>query len=81
MITNLVCVIPKLGTIIVNIFWGGFAVENSSLTRFFALHFLLPFIIAAMRGLHLFFLHLRGSNNPLGLSQNIDKVKFNPYFS
>jgi len=80
-ITNLVCVIPKLGTIIVNIFWGGFAVENSSLTRFFALHFLLPFIITAIRGLHLFFLHLSGSNNPLGLYQNIDKVKFNPYFS
>ena len=80
-ITNLICVIPKLGTIIVNIFWGGFAVENSSLTRFFALHFLLPFVIIAIRGIHLFFLHLRGSNNPLGLSQNWDKIKFNPYFT
>merc|ERR1712026_261427 len=74
-------VIPKLGTIIVNIFWGGFAVDNSSLTRFFTLHFLLPFLIAAIRGLHLFFLHLRGSNNPLGLGQNSDKLKFNPYFT
>jgi len=80
-ITNLICVIPKLGTIIVNIFWGGFAVDNSSLTRFFTLHFLLPFLIAGIRGLHLFFLHLRGSNNPLGLGQNSDKLKFNPYFT
>jgi ubiquinol-cytochrome c reductase cytochrome b subunit len=80
-ITNLICVIPKLGTIIVNIFWGGFAVENSSLTRFFTLHFLLPFIIAGISGIHLFLLHLSGSNNPLGLNQNSDKVKFNPYFT
>jgi len=80
-ITNLICVIPKLGTIIVNIFWGGFAVDNSSLTRFFTLHFLFPFIIAGIRGLHLFFLHLRGSNNPLGLGQRSDKLKFNPYFT
>lgn len=80
-ITNLICVIPKLGVIIVNIFWGGFAVDNSSLTRFFTLHFLLPFTIAAIRGLHLFFLHLRGSNNPLGIAQNRDKIKFNPYFT
>jgi len=80
-ITNLICVIPKLGTIIVNIFWGGFAVDNSSLTRFFTLHFLLPFLIVAIRGLHLFFLHLRGSNNPLGISQQADKIKFNPYFT
>ena len=47
----------------------------------FTLHFLLPFLIAAIRGLHLFFLHLRGSNNPLGLGQNSDKLKFNPYFT
>lgn len=80
-ITNLICVIPKLGTIIVNLFWGGFAVDNASLTRFFTLHFLLPFLIAGLRGLHLFFLHLRGSNNPLGMVQNSDKIKFNPYFT
>jgi len=54
-ITNLVCVIPKLGVIMVNIFWGGFAVDNTSLTRFFTLHFLLPFSIVGLRGLHLFF--------------------------
>ena len=54
-ITNLVCVIPKLGVILVNIFWGGFAVDNTSLTRFFTLHFLLPFSIVGVRGLHLFF--------------------------
>jgi len=80
-ITNLVCVIPKLGVILVNIFWGGFAVDNTSLTRFFTLHFLLPFSIVGVRGLHLFFLHLRGSRNPLGMVLNRDKVKFNPYFS
>ena len=54
-ITNLVCAIPKLGVIMVNIFWGGFAVDNTSLTRFFTLHFLLPFSIVGLRGLHLFF--------------------------
>merc|ERR1712037_871581 len=60
---------------------GGFAVDNTSLTRFFTLHFLLPFSIVGVRGLHLFFLHLRGSSNPLGIVLNSDKVKFNPYFS
>merc|ERR1712029_1163781 len=57
------------------------AVDNTSLTRFFTLHFLLPFIISAVRGVHLFFLHIRGSRNPLGLIIHRDKVKFNPYLS
>merc|ERR1711879_120679 len=58
-----------------------FAVDNASLTRFFTLHFLLPFIIAALRVLHLFFPHQTGSRNPLGVSSDSDKIKFNPYFS
>nr|YP_010305218.1 cytochrome b [Philonthus spinipes]ULT46835.1 cytochrome b [Philonthus spinipes] len=80
-ITNLVSAIPYLGTDIVQWLWGGFAVDNATLTRFFALHFLLPFIVAAMVIIHLFFLHQTGSNNPMGINSNIDKTPFHPYFS
>lgn len=80
-ITNLFRAIPFVGTDIVYWIWGGFAVDNASLTRFFTLHFLLPFIIAALRVVHLFFLHQTGSRNPLGVSSDTDKIKFNPYFS
>nr|ALO70382.1 cytochrome b [Bisnius sordidus] len=80
-ITNLVSAIPYLGTDIVQWLWGGFAVDNATLTRFFALHFLLPFIVAAMVMIHLLFLHQTGSNNPLGVNSNIDKIPFHPYFS
>ena len=80
-ITNLFSAIPVIGIDIVYWIWGGFAVDNASLTRFFTLHFLLPFIIAALRVIHLFFLHQTGSRNPLGLTRNTDKIKFNPYFS
>nr|ALO76115.1 cytochrome b [Ptilodactyla sp. PTY01] len=80
-ITNLVSAIPYLGTTIVQWLWGGFAVDNATLTRFFALHFLLPFVIAALVMIHLLFLHQTGSNNPLGLNSNIDKIPFHPYFS
>nr|AML26436.1 cytochrome b [Staphylinidae sp. BMNH 1274642] len=80
-ITNLVSAIPYLGTDIVQWLWGGFAVDNATLTRFFTLHFLLPFIVAAMVMIHLLFLHQTGSNNPLGINSNIDKVPFHPYFS
>ena len=79
-ITNLFSAIPYVGHEIVYWIWGGFAVDNASLTRFFALHFLLPFIIAAFRAVHLFFLHLTGSRNPLGVRSNIDKIKFSIYF-
>merc|ERR1711976_1079606 len=61
--------------------WGGFAVDNATLTRFFALHFLLPFVVAGLRITHLLFLHQTGSNNPLGFTSNFDKVPFHPYFS
>nr|QUB07096.1 cytochrome b [Chlamisus sp. N29] len=80
-ITNLVSAIPYLGESIVNWIWGGFAVDNATLTRFFTLHFLLPFIIAALVMIHLLFLHQTGSSNPLGSTNNIDKIPFHPFFS
>nr|QEJ81389.1 cytochrome b [Pyrocoelia pygidialis] len=80
-ITNLLSAIPYLGNMIVQWMWGGFAVDNATLSRFFSLHFILPFIIAAMVLIHLLFLHQKGSNNPLGANSNIDKIPFNPYFT
>lgn len=79
-ITNLFSAIPFIGRDIVTWLWGGFAVDNSTLTRFYSLHFLVPFVVAALVIIHLFFLHLSGSSNPLGLNSNTDKVLFNPYF-
>lgn len=55
--------------------------DNATLTRFFALHFLLPFVIAGLSIIHLLFLHTTGSSNPLGVRNNTDKVTFHPYFS
>nr|YP_010137185.1 cytochrome b [Paraglenea fortunei]QWM97244.1 cytochrome b [Paraglenea fortunei] len=80
-ITNLVSAIPYLGTTIVQWIWGGFAVDNATLNRFFTLHFLLPFIVTALVMIHLLFLHQTGSNNPLGTNSNIDKLPFHPFFS
>nr|YP_009995335.1 cytochrome b [Ochthebius capicola]QNP09738.1 cytochrome b [Ochthebius capicola] len=80
-ITNLLSAIPYLGMSIVQWLWGGFAVDNATLTRFFTLHFLMPFIIFALVMIHLLFLHQTGSNNPLGTNSNIDKIPFHPYFS
>jgi len=80
-ITNLLSAIPYIGIIIVQWIWGGFAIDNATLTRFFAIHFLLPFIIAAIVIIHLLFLHQTGSNNPIGLNSNYDKVPFHPFFS
>nr|AXS66268.1 cytochrome b [Bostrichoidea sp. 2 KM-2017] len=80
-ITNLVSAVPYLGTTIVQWIWGGFAVDNATLTRFFAIHFLLPFVVMALTMIHLLFLHQTGSNNPLGTNSNIDKIPFHPYFS
>merc|ERR1711972_862149 len=59
----------------------GFAVDNATLTRFFTFHFLFPFIVAAAVIVHLLFLHQTGSNNPLGLPNNIDKIPFHHYFT
>nr|AQP27613.1 cytochrome b [Nasutitermes sp. COL2012-SAS] len=80
-ITNLLSAIPYVGKEVVQWVWGGFAVDNATLTRFFALHFLMPFVIAAMVLIHLLFLHQTGSNNPLGLNKNTDKIPFHPYFT
>nr|ANJ70471.1 cytochrome b [Hydroporus erythrocephalus] len=80
-ITNLLSAIPYLGTMMVQWVWGGFAVDNATLTRFFTIHFLLPFIIIALVMIHLLFLHQTGSNNPLGSNSNMDKIPFHPYFS
>nr|ASY98286.1 cytochrome b [Acontista multicolor] len=80
-ITNLLSAIPYLGIDLVQWVWGGFAVDNATLNRFFTFHFVLPFMIAAMVMIHLLFLHQTGSNNPLGLNSNIDKIPFHPYFT
>lgn len=80
-ITNLLSAIPYCGTAIVEWLWGGFAVGNPTLSRFFTLHFLLPFIISAIVLVHLIFLHETGSNNPIGINSNFDKIPFHPYFT
>uniref|UniRef100_UPI0030024009 cytochrome b n=1 Tax=Acromantis hesione TaxID=2033270 RepID=UPI0030024009 len=80
-ITNLLSAIPYLGIDLVQWVWGGFAVDNATLNRFFTFHFVLPFIVAATVLIHLLFLHQTGSNNPLGVNSNIDKIPFHPYFT
>nr|UDU84785.1 cytochrome b [Archips betulanus] len=80
-ITNLLSAIPYLGNMLVNWIWGGFAVDNATLTRFYTFHFLLPFILTMMTMIHLLFLHQTGSNNPLGINSNLDKIPFHPFFS
>nr|ACJ69558.1 cytochrome b [Ochterus marginatus] len=80
-ITNLLSAIPYLGPEMVKWLWGGFSINNATLTRFFTLHFLLPFIISAMVMIHLLFLHQTGSNNPMGINSKYDKIPFHPYFS
>nr|YP_009562244.1 cytochrome b [Cheliceroides longipalpis]QAU56490.1 cytochrome b [Cheliceroides longipalpis] len=80
-ITNLLSAIPYIGTLMVEWVWGGFAVGNPTLIRFFAFHFILPFIIMFMVILHLFFLHETGSSNSIGMMSDCDKVYFHPYYS
>nr|YP_009525299.1 cytochrome b [Palpita hypohomalia]AXS63735.1 cytochrome b [Palpita hypohomalia] len=80
-ITNLLSAIPYLGTTLVNWIWGGFAIDNATLTRFYTFHFILPFIILMMTMIHLLFLHQTGSNNPLGINSNLDKIPFHPFFT
>ena len=80
-ITNLISAIPWIGQDIVEFIWGGFSVNNATLNRFFALHYLLPFILVALVLMHLIALHdTAGSSNPLGVSGNYDRVTFAPYF-
>nr|AJD83457.1 cytochrome b [Cercocebus atys atys] len=80
-ITNLLSAVPYIGTNLVQWIWGGYAIGNPTLTRFFTLHFILPFIIVALTAVHLLFLHETGSNNPCGIPSNSDKIAFHPYFT
>lgn len=80
-ITNLLSAIPYIGRMMVEWIWGGFAVGNPTLIRFFSFHFVLPFIILFIVVIHLFFLHETGSGNPMGLFRGCDRVIFHPYFS
>nr|ABF02245.2 cytochrome b [Philypnodon grandiceps]ABF02251.2 cytochrome b [Philypnodon grandiceps] len=80
-ITNLLSAVPYVGNTLVQWIWGGFSVDNATLTRFFTFHFLFPFIVAAVTILHLLFLHETGSNNPVGLNSDADKIPFHPYFT
>nr|YP_001531189.1 cytochrome b [Stylephorus chordatus]BAF91460.1 cytochrome b [Stylephorus chordatus] len=80
-ITNLLSAVPYIGNDLVQWIWGGFSVDNATLTRFFAFHFLFPFIIAAVTLIHLLFLHETGSNNPVGINSNADKISFHPYYT
>jgi len=79
-ITNLFSAIPFVGPSIVEWLWGGFSVDNATLNRFFSLHFLMPFAIAGLVIVHIALLHRDGSNNPLGVESNSDKISFYPYF-
>lgn len=79
-ITNLLSAIPFIGNDIVPFIWGGFSVSNPTIQRFFALHFLLPFILAALVCMHLMALHVNGSSNPVGITGNIDRLPMHPYF-
>jgi len=80
-ITNLISAIPWIGQDIVEFIWGGFSVNNATLNRFFALHYLLPFILVAMVLMHLIALHdTAGSSNPLGVGGSLDRITFSPYY-
>ena len=80
-ITNLMSAIPWVGQDIVEFIWGGFSVNNATLNRFFSLHFVLPFVLAALALMHLIVLHdTAGSGNPLGVSGNYDRIPFAPYY-
>nr|YP_010701981.1 cytochrome b [Paracondylactis sinensis]WCL18743.1 cytochrome b [Paracondylactis sinensis] len=80
-ITNLLSAIPYVGTDIVQWVWGGFSVSNATLNRFFSLHYLFPFLLVALAFVHLIFLHVDGSNNPVGVRSDLDKVPFHVYYT
>nr|UAA82135.1 cytochrome b [Platyneura mayri] len=79
-ITNLMSVIPYIGSDLVVWLWGGFSVDHPTLNRFYSFHFILPFILMFLVIIHLAFLHITGSTNPLGLSEDAFKIPFSPYF-
>lgn len=82
-ITNLFSAVPLVGNYIVELLWGGFSVDNPTLNRFFALHYLLPFVIVAVVFLHIWALHMTGSNNPTGIDVKgpQDTLPFHPYYT
>nr|QRE78557.1 cytochrome b [Hyalomma marginatum]QRE78570.1 cytochrome b [Hyalomma marginatum]QRF92782.1 cytochrome b [Hyalomma marginatum]QRF92786.1 cytochrome b [Hyalomma marginatum]QRF92799.1 cytochrome b [Hyalomma marginatum] len=80
-ITNLISAIPYVGSTMTFWIWGGFSVDNNTLMRFFTLHFIFPFILTFLVFIHILMIHEKGSSNPLGLTLNIDKIPFHPYFS
>nr|YP_010554592.1 cytochrome b [Cheumatopsyche brevilineata]UYO79212.1 cytochrome b [Cheumatopsyche brevilineata] len=80
-ITNLMSAIPYVGSDLVQWIWGGFAINNVTLNRFFSLHFILPLVLSMFVMIHIFYLHQTGSNNPLSLKKSLDKIPFNPYFT
>lgn len=80
-ITNLLSAIPWIGKDLVEFIWGGFSVDNATLNRFFSLHYLLPFILAALAAMHLLTLHEHGSSNPLGITANADRLYMHPYYT
>jgi len=79
-ITNLLSTIPYVGNILVIWLWGGFSVDNATLNRFFIFHFLIPFVIIRISIIHLLFLHISGSRDPLGLKRDFNKISFYPFF-
>nr|BAD02181.1 cytochrome b [Eurypharynx pelecanoides] len=80
-ITNLLSAVPYVGEMLVQWIWGGFSVDNATLNRFFAFHFLLPFVVLGITVIHLASLHVTGSVNPVGIISNSDKVPFHPYYT
>jgi len=80
-ITNFVSAIPYIGNDVVQWIWGGFSVSNATLNRFFSLHYLFPFVLALLVIIHIVLLHENGSNSPIGINSNSDKVPFHSYFS
>jgi len=80
-ITNLLSAVPVFGKDIVELIWGGFSVSNATLNRFFSLHYLLPFLLAALAIAHMMALHIHGSNNPNGISSSGDRYPMHPYFT
>lgn len=80
-ITNLLSAVPVFGKDLVELIWGGFSVSNATLNRFFSLHFLLPFVLAALVAGHFLALHEHGSGNPNGVTGNVDRYAMHPYFT
>jgi ubiquinol-cytochrome c reductase cytochrome b subunit len=82
-ITSLIGAVPVIGNTITTLLWGGFSVDEPTLNRFFSLHYLLPFVIAAMVGLHIWALHVPGNNNPTGVNvkSTSDTLPFSPYYT